>query len=287
MELEPQNETCFLCQNVAHYKCAKCKKTVFCSPEHGRLHIRDDLSECFPYTVDEEGIVASRDIRQGEVVMVDTPMMVGPWGQMSGDSSVPCILCRAPVELDTCDTCHGCGYPVCGTCAASPDPGHAEECPLLAIMATLTDDYSVIIIARLLLLKFQNPRIFRTIVNSRETKDPRCSIVSGEVRESLMRAVQQRLNNYWSLQEVMSAMQIVEIRTRVLRPGIIGLYESESLLDSGPGSCDQCHNCSVVFRDTIMLLLATKDVKCGHRLVVSNRAKGEVNCIGCCESVEP
>ena len=248
----------------------------------------DDLSECFPYTLGEEGIVASRDIRQGEVVMVDTPVMLGPWGQMSGDHSVPCILCRAPVELDTCDTCHGCGYPVCDTCAASPDPGHAEECPLLSIMASLTDHYSVIIIARLLLLKFQNPRMFRAIVNnSRQTKAPRCSTELGDVRESLMRAVQQRLNNYWSLQEVMSAMQIVEMRTIEIRPGIIGLYESERLLNLGPGSCDECQNCSVVFQETMKLLIATKDIKYGHRIVVSNREKGEVKCVGCCESVEP
>ena len=102
-----------------------------------------------------------------------------------------------------------------------------------------------------------------------------------------MRTVQQRLNNYWSLQEVMSAMQIVEMRTIEIRPGIVGLYESERLLNLGPGSCDECQNCSVVFQDTMLLLIATKDIKYGHRIVVSNREKREFKCVGCCESVEP
>lgn len=245
----------------------------------------DEHSDCFGYTVVDEGMVASRNIRRGEVVMADTPVMLGPWGQMSGEGPVPCVLCRAHVDLDTCDTCPGCGYPVCDTCAASPDPGHAEECQLLAIMASLTDDFCVIIIARLLLLKFQNPRMYRTIVSSRQTKASRCSIVLGEVRESLMRTVQPRLNNYWSSQEVMSAMQVVETRSRELQPGICGLYEGESLLNTGPESCDACQNCSVLVSDTKLLLIASRDVKCGERLIVHNgnqSSKGRFNCIDCC-----
>ena len=288
--MEPQPKiTCFLCQNVALYKCPKCEEIAFCSPEHGRLHIRDELSDCFGYTVKEDKeevvMVATKDIKRGEVVLTDTPVMVGPWGEMSGEEGhVPCVMCLGHCDLDTCDTCPGCGYPVCDTCHVSPDPDHVEECPLLAIMASLSDHYCLVIIARLLLLKFQRPSVFRAmIVNSRrQTKASRCSIVPGEVRDSLMRTVQQRLNNYWTLQEVMSAVQVVESRSRVLKPGICGLYESERLLNTE--SCEECQNCSVLVRDTEIKLIATKDVKCGQHLVFQNGTKKVgFNCNGCGE----
>merc|ERR1711860_273945 len=109
--------------------------------------------------------------------------------------------------------------------------------------------------------------------------------MGGDVRDSLMRTVQLRLNNYWTLQEVMSAVQVVESRSRVLRPGICGLYESERLLNTGSESCEECQNCSVLVNsDTELMLIAIKDVKCGQRLVVHNgEKKVGFNCTNCGE----
>ena len=281
-----EREACFLCQNVARYKCPKCEKTAFCSPEHGRLHLQDELSDCFPYTVREGRVVAARDLRRGEVVMLDTPLMLGPCGGVSGEEITPCVLCRAHVDLDTCDTCPGCSWPVCDTCASRPDPCHAGECSLLATMATISDDYSFVLVARLLLLKFQNPRLYRVLMSSRRT-DPRCSIVSSAVRESLMRTVQQRLNDYWSSQEVISAFEAVETRSRVLRPGLCGLYESERLLNMGL-TCTMCQNCTAVLSEsdkTTVMVITTRDVTSGQHLNISSRVEEEavdkVKCIHC------
>ena len=102
-----------------------------------------------------------------------------------------------------------------------------------------------------------------------------------------MRTVQQRLNDYWSSKEVISAIQVVETRSRVLRPGLCGLYESERLLDMGL-TCTMCQNCTAVLSEsdkTTVMVITTRDVGSGQHLNISSRVEEEavdkVKCIHC------
>ena len=75
-----QVEKCFICPNIAKYKCPKCEKILFCDEDHGRLHIREDTGHCFPYKVENNNLVASRDIKPGEIILIQEPVVKSPLG---------------------------------------------------------------------------------------------------------------------------------------------------------------------------------------------------------------
>ena len=86
---------CFFCPNIAKFKCPKCEMVLFCSEDHGLLHIRDEVGTCFPYrvvkkdlqfTMSKHEFYASKDIKKGEVIMMQDPVIMGPFGDLSEDA---------------------------------------------------------------------------------------------------------------------------------------------------------------------------------------------------------
>ena len=68
---------------------------LFCSEDHGLLHIRDEVGTCFPYrvvkkdlqfTMSKHEFYASKDIKKGEVIMMQDPVIMGPFGDLSEDA---------------------------------------------------------------------------------------------------------------------------------------------------------------------------------------------------------
>merc|ERR1719483_920002 len=121
---------CFICSFPAKFLCPKCEIISFCSEDHGRLHCREGFDECFPYRIGhKEGVgrqlFTKRDIRQGEVLYVEDPIVVGP----SQECEPICLSCLA--AIDTSYLCSGCGYPFCDEECAQ-DQVHIEECKILA-----------------------------------------------------------------------------------------------------------------------------------------------------------
>ena len=82
--------------------------------------------KCLSYRVKEvEGkgkcVIAARDIEQGEIVLIDTPILVSP----STKSKAQCLQCSKLV--DGSFRCTGCNFPMCGDrCAAGET--HNLEC---------------------------------------------------------------------------------------------------------------------------------------------------------------
>ncbi|XP_035790859.1 SET domain-containing protein SmydA-8-like isoform X2 [Anopheles albimanus] len=132
---------CAVCSAPASQQCAACQQIVYCGRDHQRLHWKTTHRlECQCYRVVENDclgryVVATRNIRQGEVIFRDAPAVIGP--KMA---SVPvCLGCNrdlVPAIGQTGVTtrfheCTRCGWPVCGTeCEAAEQ--HRLECSIMA-----------------------------------------------------------------------------------------------------------------------------------------------------------
>ena len=213
--------TCFICSNTARYKCPKCQEIVFCSEEHGELHISDHVGDCFPYSLQDGSLMSTRDIKCGEVIFIQSPVIIGPVGNIN-DGGV-CLGCHSILDIETCDSCSGCGYPMCHQECHHP----SLECQLLSVLSPITDNYLAVTLLRLLMLKYTNLSVYQSLLRAANSLKSCCNVMVD--RESLIGDVYKRFNEYWTTQEIQSAIEVVETRSRVLSANVdsvghIGLY---------------------------------------------------------------
>uniref|UniRef100_A0A1B0CV13 Putative histone tail methylase n=1 Tax=Lutzomyia longipalpis TaxID=7200 RepID=A0A1B0CV13_LUTLO len=73
--------------------------------------------------------VASRDLKAGEILHTETPMVVGP----KQDSAVVCLGCNIFLDGTSAGPrCSTCGWPLCPECDDSQAPLHRAECRVFA-----------------------------------------------------------------------------------------------------------------------------------------------------------
>jgi len=151
--------SCFVClKNDDLEKCTSCQ--VYMCTRHKVVH-RGKTGTCFPYKVeyrDKMGriLVATRNIKKGEVICEEKPAIVGPYSR----STPQCLQCFRTLQSDHQYTCSGCGYPMCGDQCCKGNY-HKEECMVFmkaGLRAKVEDmecfdsQYSAISVLRLLLL---------------------------------------------------------------------------------------------------------------------------------------
>jgi len=150
---------CFVCLREDELEqCPMC--LVYMCRRHKVVH-RDKAGTCFPYKVEFRDLVgrilvATRNIKRGEVICVETPAIVGPYSR-----SLPqCLQCFRLLQPGHEYWCAGCGYPMCGD-LCSKGNYHKEECRVFmqaGLKAVVEDmecfdsQYSAISVLRLLLL---------------------------------------------------------------------------------------------------------------------------------------
>ena len=265
MEQTELDMTCFICSNIARYKCPKCQKIVFCSEEHGKLHISDHVGDCFPYTVQDGSLVSTRDIKCGEVIVIETPVIIGPFGNIN-DGGV-CLGCHSILDIEICDSCAGCGYPMCHQECHHP----ALECQLLSVLSPVTDNYLAVTLIRLLMLKYTNFPLFQSLLRTANSHKSRCNVtVDGQ---SLIGDVYKRFNEYWTTQEIQSAIEVVESRSRVLSANVdsvghIGLYPMA--MDTVSSGYNSKYVTNTHRPDGTVSLVATGNIREGEKIIGSS-----------------
>jgi len=129
-EIQTEQFICAQCGGAANQRCTGCHITFYCSRDHQKLHWKKHKSSCCAYkvcTCPELGryLVATRDLKPGELVLSETPLVIGPQAV-----TVPlCLTCYKP--SDGKFSCPKCGWPMCNTSCAS-QPVHEAECELTA-----------------------------------------------------------------------------------------------------------------------------------------------------------
>lgn len=151
---------CFICQDKADLCCPNCNIVWFCCDDHGVKH--SDGKTCYPFTISyQEGrgrqLKAARDIKAGEVILKENPLVVGP----NAEGEPICLSCQAGIDCSY--LCQRCGYPMCDVeCAENQI--HRRECevlsngprPVFEADKVNEEAYHSILPLRLLLLKYQN-----------------------------------------------------------------------------------------------------------------------------------
>ena len=110
---------CSLCGAPAPTRCAGCLRVAYCSADHQKKHWRrEHRYRCSPYKIvapaaqDDSAVagryvVATRDIKAGEVIFEEQPVTAGP----KQFTPPVCLGCFDPV--DGSFVCPRCGWPMC------------------------------------------------------------------------------------------------------------------------------------------------------------------------------
>ncbi|KAB7504647.1 Protein msta, isoform A [Armadillidium nasatum] len=163
---------CANCGKPAKQFCSSCKSVFYCSKDCQKKGWKSHKPHCRPFIVQTHPVygryaIATRDIKPGEVVLREPPIVYGP-----KQCTVPiCLGCHKRISDPR--LCKRCKYPVC-----SPEceniKHHQDECVVLAKASsplTFSDfdkvnpSYECITPLRCLLLKKSDPKKWETFLD--------------------------------------------------------------------------------------------------------------------------
>ncbi|XP_030026011.1 SET domain-containing protein SmydA-8 [Manduca sexta] len=180
---------CDICQKPANQICGGCKQVYYCSRPHQKLGWKEGHKfKCCAFKIQHTDtlgrhMVATRDIKQGEMILKEKPAVIGP----RITSPVHCLACGKKLEpLDsTYDfyKCTTCQWPMCGPECEKADV-HKPECKAMSdskyqsnIKYEFPDKveaaYCVISPLRVLLMKQTDPLQYENIMNLESHLDER------------------------------------------------------------------------------------------------------------------
>ncbi|XP_076056980.1 SET domain-containing protein SmydA-8-like [Oratosquilla oratoria] len=233
---------CALCMGPASQRCGKCHVVCYCSREHQKQHWKTHKNECSPYRVLVSEVLgryleASRDIEPGEVILKDTPLLLGP-----KQVTVPvCLGCFTPV--DGSYTCTDCGWPMCSAECQSITL-HTPECQMstsyrgtkvqVTKFLQVNQMYECISPLRCLWLKDKAPDKWKMLMAMESHLEERKNT---EVYLFNQTNVVEFIKNYlkvpdFSEQEVQEVCGIIDVNGfEIPGPNMIGLYGKACMLE--------------------------------------------------------
>jgi len=120
MDLPPEPTECNICGVKDGVKTCPCWKVGYCSTQHQKEDRKNHEKECYPALIrssEEFGkyLVATRDIKAGQRILKEVPLLVGPTSSFGGNAAPICLSCCSVVNDGY--KCGLCQWPVCGlTC---------------------------------------------------------------------------------------------------------------------------------------------------------------------------
>uniref|UniRef100_A0AAG5DWF8 MYND-type domain-containing protein n=1 Tax=Anopheles atroparvus TaxID=41427 RepID=A0AAG5DWF8_ANOAO len=133
---------CGVCRAPATQRCSGCQQVAYCGRDHQRQDWKaQHRHQCRRFKVvrsDRLGrhLVATRSIRQGEIVYRDTPYAVGPKIAnvpvcLGCNRNLVPLLAKAALQAQRFYECSRCGWPLCGVECEDVEQ-HRAECGVLA-----------------------------------------------------------------------------------------------------------------------------------------------------------
>ncbi len=106
---------CGHCLTPCTMTCSNCNKVSYCSREHQKADRKRHKQTCFPavLTFSEalgNHLVATREIRKGEIILEDEPLLLGPRSNLAHFAKI-CLGCCAEVQTD--HKCSACSWSLC------------------------------------------------------------------------------------------------------------------------------------------------------------------------------
>lgn len=256
--------TCRICSATANLsKCSNCKQAHYCSVAHQKADWRQHKTACHPFRIATNAefgrhLIATRDIRAGEIVLRERPLVRGP-SQITSPVCVGCLQGLDESQLCGADavTCERCGWPVCSA-ECSADVGHRDECDLTVARGSKVSlqnyfaphpTYQCITALRCLLLRDEKvPTAGSTKPSDRESRwsrlqqlESHCDERRGSVqwrndREGVARFIPRffRCDGRWTEDEILRIAGIVQINGHevpLTEPSHVAIYWLASLVE--------------------------------------------------------
>ena len=91
---------CALCHSPANQRCTGCHVTFYCGKEHQKQHWKKHKNHCCAYKVTSSEylgrhLVATRDLKQGELILYESPLTVAP---IPSIEEPVCIVCYQEIN---------------------------------------------------------------------------------------------------------------------------------------------------------------------------------------------
>lgn len=191
-------------------------------------------------------LVASRDIKPGEIVLKEAPLICGP-------SQITCPVCIQCLQrLDECDiengkqTCDRCGWPVCTECAPKRNADKHLECDITATRPAPFSIqhyfmphpmYQCITVLRCLLLKDADPDKYDKLMQLESHCEERCgSLQWCNDREGVAKFIPKFFNcrDRWTEEEILKMAGIVQVNGHevpLTDPAHVAIYNLASLVE--------------------------------------------------------
>ncbi|XP_059474877.1 SET domain-containing protein SmydA-8-like [Neocloeon triangulifer] len=221
---EMQSGKCAVCLAEAALQCAGCRSVFYCGKGHQKSHWSGHKAQCRPVIVQEHPVlgrhlVATRDIKQGELIIREAPLLLGP-----KIASTPiCLGCNQEADLNC--PCPGCGWPMCSLDCSSA-LAHQGECHLMQtkeFRAKISEahrplpDYAFITPLRALLLPPNKLATLRSLQSHLETrkKTPLYNLL----KYNVVSFIKDRLGLNFSEDEILEACAILDTNAFEMRCG--------------------------------------------------------------------
>lgn len=191
-------------------------------------------------------LVASRDIKPGEIVLKEAPLISGP-------SQITCPVCIQCLQrLDACDiengeqACDRCGWPLCSDCVPKRNAVQHLECDITAARHSRFSIqhysephpmYQCITVLRCLLLKDCDPVKYEKLMQLESHCEQRCgSLQWCNDREGVAKFIPKFFNcsDRWSEDEVLKMAGIVQVNGHEIPltdPPHVAIYDLASLVE--------------------------------------------------------
>lgn len=183
MDKKREIPVCEVCQQPANQTCGGCKLVYYCSKGHQKLGWREGHKfKCCAFKIEYSDtlgrhMVATRDIKQGEMILKEKPAIFGP-KMSSAPSCLSCGLKLEPIKKeDKYDfyKCSSCNWPMCGPKCEKAEI-HKDECSLMVKRKYKCNikyespnkseaAYCVIVPLRVLLMKESKPLQYENLMN--------------------------------------------------------------------------------------------------------------------------
>uniref|UniRef100_A0A1B0GHX9 Putative histone tail methylase n=1 Tax=Lutzomyia longipalpis TaxID=7200 RepID=A0A1B0GHX9_LUTLO len=277
-EIEPKMGNCVICGVECEKKCASCHRVFYCSVEHQRDGWKSHKKSCPVYRICHDGtigrfLVATRNIKFGDVVLKEAPLVVGP----SQLTAPVCLGCLQEVNERTMIKCAKCGWPMCSKdCQEAPN--HAEECKLSAARGGVTIEhfvaphpiYQCILTLRCLLMEQSCPEKWEKISQLESHNDRRKDSQQWlSDREYVAKFIPKffKIPERWKEEEIMRILGIVYINGHevpLTDPAYVAIYATASFFEH---CC--CANVAKSFTDSgDVVFWAARDIKKDEHLSI-------------------
>ena len=263
--------SCYFCAATdSLLTCPDCKLAG--CPPCLRLHNRGGT--CQLWTVGRvegagRGLFASRDIRAGEEVLRDWPVVEGPLPLPDPDSGPGvCVVCLAGEETTACSTC---SLPVCRTRQRGCISQHRAECEVLTERGDLDtvtrqDLYTIVAVLRLL-WQIERDNNIRGLLEP--LMDHRELLEADESKASVVKFLLARNHSEEAVWRCLGLLQTNGVTSHSVS-GVAtghGLYPVFSITNH---SC--ISNTRHATRDDTFCLLAVTDIKAGEEITTSYKS---------------